>query len=331
MNTKNIRSSIHPQKHEMLPFYVAGIVPKSTTDFDLYIEMGDLMTLYAKAPYQWTHDETRRLHEAGQTALFYGTRDRDLVEAYSLTHAALDLGEGLSPPERLLKVADAAAELTRILYRYKVTDSTIVRVQRLAHSLVSCIEEDPTCVSALKNLAHHDYYTYFHSARVSAHAVAIAVRLGQRDTAQLVDMATGGLLHDIGKSRIELSVLNKPGTLTPDEWALVKKHPVDGYAIVDGSQLTMVPRQIILGHHERFDGSGYPHNLMERELLEEVKIAAFADTFDALTTNRPYQISRTPFEALDFIKQKLLKNLHADSYSAMVELLAAAGHKMKAG
>jgi putative two-component system response regulator len=102
---------------------------------------------------------------------------------------------------------------------------------------------------------------------------------------------------------------------------MMKQHPVYGDDVVKGSLLAVTPREIILHHHERFDGTGYPHNLAERELLEEVKIAAFADVFDALTTNRPYQVSRTRFEALDFIRHKLLKNIHRDSFQAMVELL----------
>jgi HD-GYP domain-containing protein (c-di-GMP phosphodiesterase class II) len=321
----------HLQKHEMLPFIVANLVTGSTTDFDLYIETGAMMTLYAKAPYQWNQDEMTRLMEAGQTALFYVTRDRHLVEAYRLAQAVSDPGADLPPHERILKVTDAAAELTRVLYQYKVTVSTIERVRGLARSLVTCIEEDPTCVAALGKLAHHDFYTYFHSARVSAHAVAIAVRLGQRDSVQLVEMATGGLLHDIGKSQIDLNVLNKPGSLSAEEWTLIKQHPLFGESLVQDSQLSAVPRQIILSHHERFDGSGYPHRLTEREMLEEVKIAAFADTFDALTTNRPYQESRTPFEALDLIKNRLLKNLHADSYHAMVDLLSRGERTVIAG
>src|SRR5690606_10312314 len=98
--------------------------------------------------------------------------------------------------------------------------------------------------------------------------------------------------------------------------------PVFGDEIVAGSILDVVPRSIILQHHERLDGSGYPNNLSGREQLEEVKIAAFADLFDALTTNRPYQKAISKYQALDFIRHRLLHNLHKDSYRAMVEILA---------
>lgn len=309
----------------MLPFQVTGIVTGSTTDFDLFIETGAQMTLYARAPYHWARDEAQRLIDAGQSALYYVTRDRDLVEAYQLSHAHIDIGTGLPAKERLLKITDAVAELTKVLYRYQLSPSSMARAQTLACALVSCLKEDLTCIAALGKLAHHDAYTYFHGARVSAHTVAIALKLGESSNERLMDMALGGILHDVGKCQIKLEILNKPGALTQDEWALIKKHPLLGESMVEKSTVGHVPRQIILGHHERFDGSGYPHQLLERDLLEEVKIAAFADTYDALTTNRPYQESRSPFEALDLIKHRLLKNMHSDSYHAMVEILAMTG------
>lgn len=309
----------------MLPFLVTGIVTGSTTDFDLFIETGAQMTLYARAPYHWGRDEAQRLIDAGQSALYYVTRDRDLVEAYQLSHAYLDLNTGLPARERLLKVTDAVAELTKVLYRYQLSPSIMARAQYLACALVACLKDDLTSIAALGKLAHHDAYTYFHGARVSAHSVAIALKLGESSNERLMDLALGGILHDVGKCRIKLEILNKPGALTPDEWGMIKEHPLLGEKMVEKSDLRVVPRQIILGHHERFDGSGYPHHLLERDLIEEVKIAAFADTFDALTTNRPYQESRSPFEALDLIKHKLLKNMHSDSYHAMVEILAMTG------
>ena len=121
------------------------------------------------------------------------------------------------------------------------------------------------------------------------------MQLSQSNPAQLTELATGAMLHDVGKCKIELAVLNKRGAFTPQEWELMKQHPVFGEAIVSDSVLAIMPRHVILHHHERLDGTGYPHQLTDRELLEEVKIVAFADVFDALTTNRPYQVSRTPF------------------------------------
>lgn len=316
-----------PERAELETFLVEGILDNSTTDFDLYLEVGGGLTLYAKAPYRWALDELRRLLRDGHTSLYHSTADRGKVEAYKRLCAGLKVDLTLPPDQRIVSLTDAAAELTRILFQYPLTAASLTQVESVAGNMVRCVEEDPTCVSALGNLSSHDQYTYYHSARVAAYSLALALKMSENDASHLAVLATGALLHDVGKSKIDLSLLHKSGSLTKGEWERIKQHPVYGDEVVAESVLAVMPRSIILHHHERFDGSGYPHNLTERELLEEVKIVAFADVFDALTTNRPYQVSRTHFEALELIRHKMLKNLHKDAYSAMVELLGEGDKK----
>lgn len=315
------QSRLKPLKHEMLAFRVDGILDNSNTDFDLFLEVAGKLALYARSPYKWTKDELDRLIGDGHEVFYYFSADLAKGEAYRELHHKITIDRTSAPPERMLNLTDAAAELTRILYKYPLSETGVTMVKDVASAMVACLQEDRSCVSALGLLANHDHYTYYHSARVAAYSVAIAMHLSQHDQASLQEMATGALLHDVGKSRIDLAVLNKHGALTKEEWEQMKLHPVFGEEVVRPSLLSMMPRAIILHHHERFDGTGYPHNLTEHELLEEVKIAAFADVFDALTTNRPYQVSRSRYEALDFIRHKLLKNVHKDSFQAMVELL----------
>ncbi len=279
------------------------------------------MTLYAKAPYRWALDELGRLLNDGHRSFHHSIVDRGKVEAYKRLCAGLKADLTLPPEQRIVSLTDAASELTRILFKYPLTAASLAQVESVAKNMVRCIEEDPSCVAALGNLSNHDQYTYYHSARVAAYSLALAIKMSLTDAAHLAMMATGALLHDVGKSKIDLALLHKAGALTKEEWDKIKQHPVFGDEVVAGSVLAVMPRSIILHHHERFDGSGYPHQLTERELLEEVKIVAFADVFDALTTNRPYQVSRTHFEALDLIRHKLLKNLHKDAFNAMIELL----------
>lgn len=305
----------------MATLAVDSVLDNSKTDFDLYVEIGGRLAMYAKAPYTWLREETERLLRDGHRTLFYFTKDQARVEAFKAVSAIIPVDMSLPPPQRLLSLTDAAAELTRILYNHPLTEATYGKVRDIAKSMVETVEEDKSCISALGQLANHDYYTYYHSARVAAYSLAIAMQLTQQEPSQLTELATGALLHDVGKSKVSLEVLNKKGALTPAEWVTMKLHPVFGDQIVSDSLLSVTPRQIILHHHERFDGSGYPHSLTENELLDEVKIVAFADVFDALTANRPYQMSRTPFEALDFIRHKLLKTMHKESYSALVALL----------
>ena len=211
-----------------------------------------------------------------------------------------------------------------MLYDQAMTPATMAKGEEIASHMVECLQEDNTCVAALGKLANHHWYTYYHSARVASYAIAIAIEMGMTNKEQLEEMAVGCLFHDIGKSKIKLEILNKDSPLTTDEWGMIRRHPEFGDEVVHETHLGVVPREIILHHHERLDGLGYPHKLGAAELIKEVRIASFADTFDALTTNRPYQPSRSRFEALDLIRHRFLEQLDKDCYKAMVTILQRA-------
>jgi HD-GYP domain-containing protein (c-di-GMP phosphodiesterase class II) len=114
------------------------------------------------------------------------------------------------------------------------------------------------------------------------------------------------------------------GPLSNGEWEVMRSHPVLGHTTVKDSILSHVPREIILHHHEKLDGSGYPDGLDRNSILGEVQIACLADIFDALTSSRSYQQKRSRYEALDFIKHKMLtqKAVAHDPYRALIQCLA---------
>lgn len=310
-----------PDTGEFKTFMVDNLEEGSTTDFDLFLRVAGVVTLYAPAPYSWKVGELKRLQRDGHATLFYISSDSLKVEAYQRLKTLPPVDRTSPPRKRIKNLTDVGAELTRVLHEYPLSASSYAKAEDIAGAMAETIMEDWTCVTALGNLANHDYYTYFHSARVAAYSLAIAFQQSMKDLSSLKDLATGCLLHDIGKSKVDISIINKPGKLTDREWGSMKKHPEFGDVMVSESVIAAVPRGIVLHHHERTDGKGYPHNLGKHELLDEVKIAAFADVFDALTTNRSYQASRTRFEALDLIRFKLLDGLDHEAFKAMVAIL----------
>ena len=230
----------------------------------------------------------------------------------------------LPPEQRIVALTDVGAELTKILYDQVLSPASLAKGEEVAHMMVNCMLEDNTCVAALGNLAKHDWYTYYHSARVSAYSLAIAIEMGLTKIEDLQQLAIGCLFHDVGKSKIDLNILHKISPLTTGEWSAMQMHPEFGIQVVEHTKFGIIPREVILHHHERMDGGGYPHKLSVRELLQEVRIASFADTYDALTTNRPYQPSRSRFEALDLIRHQFLQQLDPECYKAMVMILERA-------
>jgi len=139
-----------------------------------------------------------------------------------------------------------------------------------------------------------DSDTQWHSRRVSLYSRRIAKALGIKGD-ELSQIERGALLHDIGKIGIKDSILLKPGRLTKEEWEEMKKHPEMGYKLLEGSDFLEHERIIVLHHQERYDGKGYPQSLKGKEIDIGARIFTIADTFDAMTSDRPYRKS-LPFK-----------------------------------
>ena len=148
-----------------------------------------------------------------------------------------------------------------------------------------------------------DPYTRGHSDRVSEFSVLIGKYLGLSDE-DLHTLKIGGLFHDIGKIGIPDSILLKPGKLTPDEYSEIKNHPSIGVHILSNAAIFRDIIPIVKHHHERYDGLGYPSKLKGEDIPYLARIAAVADTFDAMTSRRTYRDSLP----LDVVKEEFEKN-----------------------
>jgi hypothetical protein len=135
-----------------------------------------------------------------------------------------------------------------------------------------------------------DPFTRGHSERVTGYAVAIARELGLSEQ-RVMTIEYASLIHDMGKIALQHDILLKPGKLTEDEWKVMKTHPQTGANIVSDLGFLRGARDVVLYHHERFDGRGYPHGLSGEEIPLEARIVKVADAFDAMMSDRPYRAS----------------------------------------
>jgi HD-GYP domain-containing protein (c-di-GMP phosphodiesterase class II) len=147
-----------------------------------------------------------------------------------------------------------------------------------------------------------DPYTVGHQRRVSQIACTIGREMGLSED-RLRDLRVAGTLHDLGKFAIPADLLAKPGRLTPTEFALVKTHPQVAYNILEPISLPGNTAKIILQHHERMNGSGYPQGLKGEEILLEARILGVADVMEAMCSHRPYRAARGLAETLDELSQ----------------------------
>ncbi|HEX5803225.1 MAG TPA: HD-GYP domain-containing protein [Azospira sp.] len=168
----------------------------------------------------------------------------------------------------------------------------------LVEEISSSVARNPGALISLARLKTADDYTYMHSVAVCALMIALARQLGL-DDAQTRQAGLAGLLHDLGKAMVPNEVLNKPGKLTDDEFAVVKKHPELGHAaLLQGCGVPEAVLDVCLHHHEKTDGSGYPKGLKADEISLFAKMGAVCDVYDAITSNRPYKAGWDPAESL---------------------------------
>jgi len=145
-----------------------------------------------------------------------------------------------------------------------------------------------TLEALLAALDTRDTETEGHSERVAAYTMLIAQQLNLPQE-ELQHIEHGALLHDIGKIGVPDHILYKPGPLTPEEWEIMKQHPVIGYKMCMRIEMLRPAAPIVLHHHERWDGRGYPYGLSGAEIPLGARIFAIADTLDAMTSDRPYR------------------------------------------
>jgi HD-GYP domain-containing protein (c-di-GMP phosphodiesterase class II) len=217
---------------------------------------------------------------------------RAVAEAYRSTQEAIATGKPLGPG---------------------TADSLGVVIERILRE----IQQSGGVALALADLACADAYTFQHSIDVTALGLLIGqhlfrkhgwldydgVRRFTRIDERLSQLGLGLLLHDIGKLAIPISILNKPGKLTSEEWQIMQTHPRAGMDLLRGDMWSPLVKAIVLRHHERSDGSGYPGGKVETEIHEMARIAAIADVYDAVTSERVYAPARPASAGVQAIMQ----------------------------
>lgn len=161
---------------------------------------------------------------------------------------------------------------------------------------------EATILALTQALDARDHNTEGHSRRVTDLALKIGRDMGLSET-DLRYMQLGALLHDVGKIGIPDAILHKPGALDEAEWKLMRQHPKTGYNILREINFLKPALDIVLSHHERYDGKGYPAGLAGETIPLMARIVAVADAYDALTSNRPYRPAFTHEEALNEIRK----------------------------
>ena len=188
----------------------------------------------------------------------------------------------------------------------------------IAEKVLYGIEKDKLVLEHLKILKEYDEYTHHHSLNVAMLSFFLGFHKCY-SVEELLILTKGALLHDIGKTKIPLNILNKPGRLTSDEFSVIQTHSVAGYNILENLDLEENAKQIVLYHHTRLDDSGYPILRENHILNENVQIVSLCDVFDALTGDRVYKPGMSKVSAYRIIHSEMSGKLNTDLLDCLID------------
>lgn len=273
---------------------------------DVYIHVHSQFVMYKRAGQEFTQQDKQQLQSTNTQVLYlFIESEEEMRRFFEDNLESIIENQNISTKEKSEVLYKCALGIAHDIFEKPFKRETVDRSKIVVDQTLSLLNQDSDAFVQMIALSGHDYYTYTHSVNVMTFAVTLLSNMGFRDPKFLKEAGMGALLHDIGKSKVPLKILNKPGKLTEDEWNVMKQHPQMGAEIVASARLPERGVNVIVQHHERINGQGYPHGLVGENIPIASQAVSLADVYDAMTTNRSYQSARTPFEALKIITKEM--------------------------
>jgi HD-GYP domain-containing protein (c-di-GMP phosphodiesterase class II) len=227
----------------------------------------------------------------------------------------------ISPALRAEAIHLHAVDMMKNLW-VNPTGENIAQFKEGVFGVVDLMLADDDISNRLLNLTSYDYNTYVHSVNVGILAISLAkVLFIKENKHDMHALGAGFFLHDIGKVYVNETIIKKPGKLSAEEMNIMRKHPGMGFKLLtDTKQINDESRLIVLQHHERHNGTGYPRRMRGEDIHVYGRICSIADVFDALVSKRPYKEQLKPFEALKIMKDEMLDHFHKEIFEKFVLL-----------
>jgi putative nucleotidyltransferase with HDIG domain len=253
-------------------------------------------------------DKVRRLIESGEISQEFYIREEDLAKYHQQATRSLRkiiTNPQITPSEKTKKVYDVSQEVMKNFFEYNASEKILKSADELIEIMEQCLFANDAGFHSIAMITNKDYYTYTHSVNVGLYCLAYGInnKMGPNDSR---DLGLGGMLHDVGKSKIDHSLINKNGKLTDVEFKTMKSHATIGKEILE-SMKCYITNVIEMAnqHHEKYEGNGYPNGLVGEEISMFARICKVMDVYDALTTRRSYKKALKPFGAIHLMKKQM--------------------------
>lgn len=299
----------------------------SSESFDIFYKTNSLGKLkFVKfATTDPKHQEkVHRLLESGEATDDFFIQDEDLFKYYA--HATRTLRTIVSsdsvPMEvKTKKVYEVSKNIMHEFFEQNASPKILTASAEVTEIMEECFSQADVGFYAISKLTSKDYYTYTHSVNVGLYCMTYGIKL-QLPQAEARELGLGGMLHDVGKSKIRLDLINKEGKLTDEEFEEMKEHSPAGEAILHemncyGDNVLHMAGQ----HHEKWGGGGYPRGLNGEDIAFPARVCKVMDVYDALTTRRSYKKALRPFDALTLMKKQMMSHFDPGLLDNFIRLM----------
>ncbi|MDQ1340063.1 MAG: hypothetical protein QG567_1220 [Campylobacterota bacterium] len=246
----------------------------------------------------------------------------DLRKYFESNLQAIVFDKNITKEEKSEIVYLSATDVVENLFSNPITTESITKTRGVVKNILDGVLSDNITINSLIAVSSYDYYTFTHSVDVSVYALGIGKEL-KMNPKTLNLLAEGAILHDIGKSKIDIKIVNKPGRLVDEEFKIMKQHPQFSYDILH--ELGLRNPSILTAardHHEKLNGKGYPNGISGEQISSFARIIAIADIFNALTTRRSYKPALSSFEALKIMKNEMSEELDENILKVFIYMMS---------
>lgn len=298
---------------------ISSIFPDRELTFNIYVMINKRFTLYIRSGEKIDAQKHRSLVSKDQGDQYF-VLEAERAEFKRFIHDQI-VASNIPPQDKATILRDSSMALMEELFEHPDVNVALENSKPIIKEFVNFIDAEPEGIAYLIGLSGHDFYTYNHSLDVSVYALGLgqALSYSKKD---LEELGQGALFHDVGKRNVPLDILCKKGGLSDPEWSQMKQHPHYGLIILNGNpNISDAIKAACFEHHESFSGNGYPQSLVGQEIHPFARIVAITDTYDAMTTQRSYNVPLKPTDAVTMMKEKLSGRYDPEMLKALYSVL----------
>ena len=298
---------------------LSTIRPSEPSPFAIYILIDGKMIIYLNQGDAIKPEKVQLLHQKDTGESFFVLNEqKQMYREYIKSSMNSNL---ISSDQKAVILRESSIAILEDLFENPDVGLALEQSKPIISDLLDFMEVAPESIGNLISLSGHDFYTYNHSFDVSIYSLGLGQALGF-DKKVLAELGTSSLFHDVGKRNVSVDILCKKGPLDENEWVQMRMHPQYGLKILNEHPgLSDAVKAACYEHHESWSGGGYPQDISGQEIHPFARIVSLTDTYDAMTTQRSYNVPMKPTEALKMMKNKLASKFDPEMLKAMYSVL----------